>query len=196
MVRLVPHSCLMCEPPSTHTRCFIDKIRRKGDKPLPKLILKAKKGTPPFTEGSKEEEEKKPAQIGDRDFKDPKIIEFKTEVKEEDKISWRDLENDVNQQFPTLKIVYSRCDENSGQMAFSSNHLDTEAMNQLLSSPVTSCGHTYTFAEPSEESLKKFWEEHGSHYEMITTQKQRRLRKRRREENKADPSKKRQKPKQ
>ena len=169
---------------------IIGGIRRKDNKPLVKLNLKAKK------EVSKEqddEESKDVTVLTDRDFKDPKIIEYATSSESEEKPSWRDLEKEIQSKFPSLKLLYSRMDEKVGQLAFSSDKIDNEALESLLKSTVTSAGFEYTFKYPSEDDLKKFWEQHGSHYEMCSSQKLRRSRKRKKNEAGGDKSHKRQK---
>jgi predicted mannosyl-3-phosphoglycerate phosphatase (HAD superfamily) len=87
-------------------------------------------------------------------------------------------------------------DEKVGQMAFSNQNLNTESLDDLLKLTITSAKFEYTFSTPGEEDLKKFWEQHGSHYDMISKQKMRRLKKKSRDEKKTaggDSSNKRQK---
>lgn len=140
-----------------------------------------------------EEESKGTDVLTERDFKDPKIVEFTHVNESEEKPSWRDLEKEIQGKFPSLKLLYSRMDEKVGQLAFSSDKIDSETLASLLESKVTCAGFVYTFAYPSEDDLKKFWEQHGSHYEMCSQQKLRRLRKRKRDEADAQKSQKRQK---
>lgn len=163
-------------------------IRRIGNKELPKLILKQKKET------HKEEDEKDSGEITERDFKDPKIIEYKVDADGEAKPSWRDLEKSIVAKYPTLKILYSRmeAEEKTGQIAFSSRRLNTEVIDSLIKDKITSEGFDYEFSQPSDDALKKFWEKHGSHYEMCTKQKLRRINKQKKIDN-ADKSHKRQK---
>jgi hypothetical protein len=155
-------------------------IRRKNNKPLPKLTLKAKKQK----NGEEEGKEEDSSEIKEKDFKNPKILTFATETESEEKPSWRDLEKDIQEAHPKLKILYSRMEEKKGQIAISSHNIDEEAIKSLLDSPFTSAGFEYKFGTPSDEDLKKFWDDHGSHYDMVTKQKMRRLKKRKREENK------------
>lgn len=156
---------------------LIGGIRRVGNKTLPKLNLKERKN-------HEKEEEKDEGQITERDFKNPKIIAFETTTESAEKPSWRDLEKDLQEAHPTLKLLYSRMEEKKGQVALSSQKLDTAEVDKIYATPFKSAGFEYTFHEPSEEDLKKFWEEHGSHYEMVTKQKMRRMKKRKREEQK------------
>lgn len=157
-------------------------MRRIDNKPLPKLNIKPKQKAPV-------EEEKDDGSLKERDFKNPKILAFTSSAKDEEKPSWRDLEKDLVQHFPSLKILYSRMKDNLGQIAFSSHNLDEAAIEKLTHDAFKSAGYDYTFSQPSEEDLKKFWEEHGSHYEMITKQKMRRLKKRKRDDEKQTSSK-------
>ena len=49
--------------------------------------------------------------ISERDFKNPKIIQFHVKSKSEEtkeEPSWRDLENLVAEKFASLKLLYSR----------------------------------------------------------------------------------------
>lgn len=136
-------------------------------------------------ENSKEESKGTPGDssaITDRDFKDPKIIEFKTATESDEKPSWRDLEKDIQDKYPKLKLLYARMDDKVGQMAFSNQNIDTESLDALLAATITSAKFDYTFETPSEDDLKKFWEQHGSHFEMISKQKLRRLNKKKRDE--------------
>jgi hypothetical protein len=161
---------------------FVGGLRRKGNKELPKLILKEKK--------SGHEEAKDPNVLTERDFKDPKIVFFKTETVSEEKPSWRDLEKDIVLLNPTIKILYSRMKDNLGQLAIASGKIDNEAIEKLVQSKITSVNYEYSFEIPNEEDLKQFWEEHGSHYEMVSKQKLRISKKRKRDEQKDDKSQK------
>lgn len=153
-------------------------IRRIGNKPLPKLTLKSK-----AKEESKADDEKDSGSISERDYKNPKIIAFKTETESSEKPSWRDMEKDLQAEYPTLKLLYSRMEDKKGQIAISSHHTDNEAVDKLLAGVVKSAGFEYTFSIPDEDELKKFWEDHGSHYEMVTKQKIRRMKKRKHDDN-------------
>lgn len=148
-------------------------IRRKENKPLPELKKK---------EDKKQEEVKDDGEIRERDFKNPKIISFKTETTSEETPSWRDLEKDLQTAFPTIKFLYSRMEDKVGQLAISSHGTDQAAVDKLISAPVESKGFSYIFFNPSDEELKKFWEDHGSHYDMVTKQKMRRMKKRKHED--------------
>lgn len=163
-------------------------IRRVDNKPLPKLTLKERKGR-----DGKAEESKDDGSIGERDFKNPKIISFTTETESEEKPSWRDLEKELQAAYPSLKILYSRMEDKKGQIALSNHNTDTEALEKVLNEPFTSAGFEYRFSTPSDDELKKFWEEHGSHYEMVTKQKMRKMKKRKREETKENNQNKMQK---
>ncbi|CAI2372682.1 unnamed protein product [Moneuplotes crassus] len=159
-------------------------VRRRGNKALPELVEE------------KKEEEKVEQQddgvITERDFKNPKIVSFKVTSKSEenkDEPSWRDLENHLEESFPTLKFLYSRQKEFVGQLAISSNRTDTAALSKLMKDTITIADFDYLFEEPNDEDLKEFWENHGSHYEMCQKQKLRKMRKRKREEKAANGDK-------
>lgn len=143
-------------------------IRRIGNKSLPPLEIKKKEEV--------KEEIVEDGVITQKDFKNPTIIKFKTEAKEgSEDPSWRDLEKDVAEKFSTIKILYSRMKDFVGQIAISSQNPDQKAIDSLLKETITSAGYDYTFEMPSEDELKAFWEEHGSHYEMCQKQKMRKL---------------------
>lgn len=144
------------------------------------MILKGRKQQ----EAAEEGKEENSSEIKEKDFKNPKILAFTTETESEEKPSWRDLEKDIQEAHPKLKILYSRMVDKKGQIAFSSHNTDEDAVKSLLESPFTSAGFEYKFSTPSDDELKKFWDEHGSHYDMVTKQKMRRLKKRKREEEK------------
>lgn len=165
-------------------------IRRIGNKPLPQLKLRDKK----YREKATEEESKTESTgICERDFKNPKIIEFTTTTKSEEKPSWRDLEKDLQAEYTTLKLLYSRMEDGKGQLAISSQKVDEEAVKKLVGSTFTSKGFEYKFDIPSEDDLKEFWKDHGSHYDMVSRQKIRKLKKRKPEEKHEERSAKRQK---
>lgn len=150
-------------------------IRRKDNKPLPKLVLKEKKR-------EEKEEVKDDGSLKDRDFKNPKILTFTLITKAEEIPSWRDLEKNLQEAYPSIKVLYSRMTDTVGQMAVSSFKIDGKTVEELKSKPFKSDSYEYQFSEPSEDDLKEFWEKHGSHYEMVTKQKMRKLKKRKREE--------------
>ncbi len=127
--------------------------------------------------------------ISERDFKNPKIIQFHVKSKSEEtkeEPSWRDLENLVAEKFASLKLLYSRQKEFVGQIAISNRNLDEEALGKLMKETITIGEFDYTFEDPKDDDLKEFWEQHGSHYEMCQKQKLRKLRKRKREERQAN----------
>ena len=126
-------------------------------------------------------------------LKNPKIIGFSTTSDSEEKPSWRDLEKDLQTEYPTLKFLYSRMEDGKGQLAISSNKVDEEAIKKLVDSTVTCKGFDYKFDIPDEDDLKEFWKDHGSHYEMVSRQKVRKLKKRKPEDKHEEKQNKRQK---
>lgn len=170
--------------------CRLGGIRRIGNKPLPQLKLRDKK------QKEKEGEEEGKTEntgISERDFKNPKIIEFTTATVSEEDPSWRDLEKDLQVEYPTLKLLYSRMEDRKGQLALSSQKTDEEAVKKLIESTFTSKGFEYKFDIPSEDNLKEFWKDHGSHYEMVSRQKIKKLKKRKPDQRNEDRAAKRQK---
>ena len=76
-----------------------------------------------------------------------------------------------------------------GQLAISSHGTDLASLDNLFKDKMMCHDYLYTFELPSEDDLKVFWEEHGSHYEMVTKQKLRKMKKRKRDANGGEKNK-------
>ena len=75
------------------------------------------------------------------------------------------MENDLTAKYPTIRILYSRADEEkTGHLAVCALGLKDETLQALLAEGVTSHGKLFKFTECSSEELSKFWEQHGTHY--------------------------------
>lgn len=101
------------------------------------------------------------------DFENPIIVHFQTEPpkeEEEFKVNWKEIEKEVRQQFPTVKIVYSRADYYMGDIAISSHKLKQPTLEKLLASKVKVQGKEFTFTKTTGEDLKDFWQKQGGHY--------------------------------
>lgn len=119
-------------------------------------------------EEEKGEEVDEPVQLDERgnpilvnaDFENPIIVHFKTEGKDGDsfKVNWKEVENEVRQKFPTLKIVYSRADQFQGDLAISSHKLKQANLEKLTSSSLKIQDRQFTFEKTTGEELKEFWQ--------------------------------------
>lgn len=150
------------------------KIRRIGNSKLPELkVMKTRKRDQ--KEQEKKEEDAK-GELNERHFKNPKILAFSIEAKE--KANWRDLEKDFALLYPSLRILYSRADEEqTGHLAVCNLGLNQDDLDKLYKTGIESLGKQFTFKECDKEELNKFWADHGTHYQMCAGQKLRRLKK-------------------
>ena len=101
-----------------------------------------------------------------QDFQNPQIIHFETETQgvEGEKIKWKDLENKIKEKYPTIKIVYSRSDPSSGQMAVSTHRQDKDAIEKWVADTIEVDGKTFKFKKLDGDPLKDFWQKEGKHY--------------------------------
>lgn len=152
-----------------------NKIRRKGDKPLPELQKKrdAKAQSKDDKKEEKKEEEDKLPELDARgnpiftnaDFENPIIVHFKAGTTASDfKVNWKDVESAVRKDYPRLKIVYSRADQHSGDLALSSHRLNNTELENLAKATIKISGQDFTFSKTTGEELKDFWQKQGGHY--------------------------------
>lgn len=97
-------------------------------------------------EEEKKEEEEQDVALDERgnpilvnpDFENPVIVHFETPGKDGDsfKVNWKEIENEVRQKFPNLKIVYSRADQFQGDLAISSHKLKQGQLEKLVSTQI------------------------------------------------------------
>jgi hypothetical protein len=67
--------------------------------------------------------------LSERHFKNPKILIWSVD---EGKPNWRDMENDIAEKFPDLRILYSRADEEkTGHLAICTLGLNEESLEKL-----------------------------------------------------------------
>lgn len=57
----------------------------------------------------------------DKDFENPIIVSYEAKVaaKDDFKVDWKQVEKSIREKFPKLKLIYSRMEQNGGQLAFS-----------------------------------------------------------------------------
>ena len=69
----------------------------------------------------------------EKDFDNPIIVTYTAEVKpeEEFKVDWKQVEKVIKEQFPKLKIIYSRMDPHGGHVAISSLRIKKDLLEQL-----------------------------------------------------------------
>lgn len=163
-------------------------IRRKDNKALPKLNPRKTKRRDAKIEqkdnGDEEVKDGAPEKkkfLNETDFKNPHVLKFEVVgLDETEKPDWRTLEKKIIADFPTLKTLYARTDEKVGQLVVSSNNTDEAAFDILKASKHDIGGNDYQFSLAEGEDLKAFWDDHGSHYQMCTDTKLRRIKKERR----------------
>lgn len=88
------------------------------------------------------------------------------------------MENDLLVAYPEARILYSRADEEkTGHLCLCEIGLSEEVLNKIVAEGLTSQDVKFTFKVSEGEELNNFWNDHGSHYQMCSGQKLRRLRK-------------------
>jgi hypothetical protein len=112
------------------------KVRRHENKALPEKSEARKRDNKGDDKAPKKKDEgvddydEKTGKVilTERDFSDPIIVYYKTEIKEgeEFKVNWKEVEAKVKEAYPKLKLIYSRGGQNDGHMAFSSLRLNQE----------------------------------------------------------------------
>ena len=135
-----------------------NKVRRKGNKPLPELVLLAKK--------RKKEEDKK------EDQKEPIILMFT--CKEPNDSNWKDVCQAFRDANPGLNISYSRFKNNLGHVAVipEDDEDDLKFSETFKHNDVE-----YTVKKCENEDLINFFKDHGKHFEMCTGMKERKNKK-------------------
>jgi hypothetical protein len=93
------------------------------------------------------------------------------------------MENDIKKTFPSMRILYSRADEEkTGHLAICNLGLEEGDVTKIVSDGLESEGKHFTFSICEGEDLNKFWSDHGTHYQMCSGQKLRRAKKAKRDE--------------
>ena len=147
-----------------------NKVRRKDNKPLPELILLAKK--------RKKDEDKKEDQI------EPVILMFT--CKEPNDSNWKDVCQVFKDENPELNIIYSRFKNDLGHIAVipEDDDDDLKFKKTFKFNDVE-----YTVKKCENEDLIEFFKEHGKHYEMCTERKERKNKKDKKKQSKGKKDK-------
>ena len=166
-------------------------VRRTGNKELPaqtgslkkretkaKVKEEEKKAVEELPEDFKVERDEKGRIIFDtKDFENALIVHFSTKDQDEKadadyKVSWKDLENLIKDEFDKLKAVYSRADKYEGDLAISSYKYCKEQFKKLTSLKGKMIGgKKFDFEETTGETLKEFWQKQGGHYQYCIAPK-------------------------
>ena len=160
------------------------KVRRTGNKALPgKTGTTKKREVKALSKNASkvsEKEETKTENVEDNtplerdekgrlifcqnDFENTLIVHFKTtDVNEKEdenyKVSWKDLEKHINDNYDQIKVVYSRGDKYEGDMAISSHKLCKAQYAKLsVLKNVTIGTKKFTFTETKGTELEDFWQ--------------------------------------
>ena len=115
----------------------------------------------------------------DKDYENPIIVSYESKVgaKEEFKVDWKMVEHAVKDNYPKLKLVYSRMEGHGGQLAFSQLRLKKEEMDRLCKEALKIEGFDFKFKQTEGEDLKKFWQEQGGHFNFCVQNKIRQAKK-------------------
>jgi hypothetical protein len=118
-------------------------LRRAGNKALPEKVEKKREQK---AEGKKEEAQQEDEYDEDgkvilveKDFDNPIIVTYAAEVKagEEFKVDWKQVEKTVKENYPKLKLIYSRMDEHGGHVAFSQLRVKRDLLADLCKNKQT-----------------------------------------------------------
>ena len=118
-------------------------VRRAGNKALPEKVDKKREQK---AEGKKEEaqqedefDEDGKVILVEKDFDNPIIVTYAAEVKEgeEFKVDWKQVEKTVKENYPKLKLIYSRMDEHGGHVAFSQLRVKRDLLADLCKNKQT-----------------------------------------------------------
>ena len=137
------------------------KVRRKGNKPLPELILLAKK-----RKKDDEEDEKEP--------KEPIILMFT--CKEPNESNWKNVCEAFKTENPELNVIYSRFKSNLGHIAVIPNNDDDEE-DLKFKDKFKYDEIEYTVKKCEDEDLIQFYKEHGGHYKKCKEMNERKNKK-------------------
>lgn len=114
-------------------------IRRKENKALPEKTEQRKRDAKASEKkngdaGVDEFDENGKVILAEKDFDNPLIIAFKVQgltEGEEFKVEWKQVENTIREKYAGLKIVYSRADATSGNIAFSQLRIKQDLIKEL-----------------------------------------------------------------
>lgn len=127
-----------------------DRVRRKGNKPLPELTLLSKKRK----KDEQQETETKPNI-------DPIILEVSSE---EEYSKWKNILHEFKEENPSLDVIYGRFKEKEGHFA-----VVPQKENELQFTNEFECDNVkFKVCKCEGENLINFWKNHGTHFEMCT----------------------------
>ena len=159
-----------------------DTIRRKDNRALPdkqqienkKRDQKAQEKREKLEQAEDEFDKDGKIILCDKDFENPIIVTFEAKTKDL-QVDWKTIEKGVRDAHPKLKLIYSRKEENAGQLAFSQLRLKRENLDALKK--LTIEGVDFTFKTTEGEDLKEFWQKHGGHFNFCIQNKVRAVKK-------------------
>ena len=97
------------------------------------------------------------------------IVHFEVEGLEKDeefKVDWKEVEKNVKEHFPKLKLIYSRADPHAGDLALSNLRIKNELVTELTAKSLKIQGKDFAFSITEGEALKEFWQKQGGHYQF------------------------------
>ena len=128
------------------------KVRRKDNKPLPELVLLAKKR-------KKEKKEEK-------EEKEPIILIF--HCKEPNESNWKDVCNKFQEENKELDIIYKRFKDSTGHIVIRPN----EDKEEIKFKDKFICDDIeYEVKKCEGDDLINFYKDHGEHYQMCIKSK-------------------------
>lgn len=159
-----------------------DTIRRKGNRALPdkqqienkKRDQKAQEKREKLEQAEDEFDQDGKIILHEKDFENPIIVTFEAKTKDL-KVDWKSIEKAVREAHPKLKLIYSRKEENTGQLAFSQLRLRRENLDALKTLKIDDINFTFKVTEG--EDLKEFWQKHGGHFNFCIQNKVRAVKK-------------------
>jgi len=150
------------------------KVRRAGNKELPEFQVKKREVK---ANDKKPEQEKivedqldergRPILV-EKDFDNPLIVTYATVVAkgEEFKVDWKLVEAKIKEEYPGLKLIYSRMDDHGGHLAFSQLRLKHDLMDDLIKNGAEIQERPFTFEKTTGDELKEFWQKQGGHFQF------------------------------
>ena len=131
-----------------------DKVRRKGNMPLPELKLLKKKQKRKESDSESEEEK------GEKDSYDPIILVIKSDKDTE--IRWKNIQDEFALLNPHLNVPYMRFKTNNGHIGVFNKSAEELKFNDKF----TIEGVEFTVTKAEGDNLINFWRDHGTHFEM------------------------------
>lgn len=136
-----------------------DKVRRKGNKPLPEIKLLKKKQKRKESEDDKDNASEEEKVVDNTSF-DPIILEIKSDKDTE--IRWKNIQDEFALLNPHLTVSYMRFKHNGGHIGVFNKSGEEFKFNNKF----TIEGVEFTAIRAEGDNLINFWRDHGSHFEM------------------------------